>query len=112
MYNQNDGKLVRVNDESELEVGMACKLFRCVFCGGNHVFNIPSKVHHKGYYFQDNTNELTAYNGYKFLVIPGYCKHPKASEYRAYFQVVKEGRLFRIVDENPICDSIEKERDW
>lgn len=101
--NQNDGKLVRINDNSEIKLGMACKLINCTFCShSSHVFNITEKAPYNG-----KLMDCSPYNGPHFKIFPEICPPIKQTGelgwngYHTFMDATKEGRLFAIVDEYP-----------
>jgi hypothetical protein len=91
--NQNEGKLKRVESESELKVGDGCVLKYCNYCKRDMIFNISKISKYTGKTREGKLvkNEILCYISY----------HRMGVESTFLGLAIREGRLFKIIDDAP-----------
>ena|ERR1022692_4306355 len=104
MYNQNEGKLVRVKSESELKPGRAYVLKDCNRCSKTHNF-----------FLDTNCSDSHVKQSYGFITSPMFnCNlvgriGPTGDPWckcEGLDDSIKEGRLFKVVDTFQETDTV------
>lgn len=102
---------VRVESEDELRAGTTVRLKRCGFCTRTHVFMLLRLVH--GIALTDRPDGTRSVTDRGWTAVPTACprKDPGGSAELNASSAVREGRLYKLVLDEPAAETTERERE-